>query len=129
MELVRSTIERYVPLSDAEWDKIAPLWRPRAFKKGEMISRPGTVEHWFYIVDKGVQRLYFEHDGSDHCLGFSYDHSWSGDFDSFLSQAPGRFAVQAITDSTLIGIEHGDLQEAYRQLRSMERFGRLMIEE
>ncbi len=129
MELIRDTIQRYVPLSDKEWKLVREPWMERTFAKGGSISRAGSVEQWFYVVKEGVQKLFFEHDGNEHCLGFSYDHSWSGDFDSFVSQRPGRFQVQAITPSILIGIRHPDLQELYAKLPVMERFGRLMLEE
>ncbi|HRO98719.1 MAG TPA: Crp/Fnr family transcriptional regulator [Flavobacteriales bacterium] len=129
MDLVRRTIERYVKLTDAEWAEVAPCWRTYTFAKGESVSEAGKVERRFYIVESGVQRLYFEHDGDEHCLGFSYDHSWSGDFDSFVSQRPGRFHVRAVTDTVLWGIERADLYRLYDRIPAMERFGRLILEE
>jgi CRP/FNR family transcriptional regulator, anaerobic regulatory protein len=128
-DLIKRTIERYVPLTETEWRIIGPCWMERSFPRGALVSKAGVVEQWFYVVLEGVQRLYFEHDGSDHCLGFSYDHSWSGDFDSFVSQRPGRFNVQAVTDSVLMGIRHADLQELFTRIPVMERFGRLILEE
>ena len=129
MELVRRTIGRYVRPSECEWSVILPLWRRREFRRGEFISRFGVVEDHFHIVGSGVQRLYFEHDGSEICLGFSYDHSWSGDYDSFVRQAPARFTVQALTDSILVGIRYSDLMRLYDKVPLMERFGRLILEE
>ena len=129
MELVRSTIERYVKLTDLEWIEVAPCWQGRSFAKAEFISKAGLVEPWFYIVEVGVQRLYFQHDGSEHCLGFSYGGSWSGDYDSFVRQRPGRFFVQAVTESMLIGIKHPELLKLYDRIPAMERFGRLILEE
>jgi len=129
MDLVRSTIERYVPLKDREWERIRGCWKDRSFPKGSFISRAGEVEHSFYIVRSGVQRLFFEHEGNSICLGFSYDHSWSGDFESFLQQKPGRLNVQAITDSELVGIGHEDLLALYDAVPAMDRFGRLILEE
>lgn len=129
MSLVRSTIERYVKLTDAEWEEVAPCWSAYHFPKGAFISEAGRVEKRFYIVQDGVQRLYFEHDGNEHCLGFSYDHSWSGDYDSFVTQRPGRFQVQAVTDSVLVGIERADLLRLYDRIPAMDRFGRLILEE
>ncbi len=127
--LVRTTIERYVKLTDAEWAEVAPYWKERSFAKAGFISRAGTVEEWFYVVKGGVQRLYFEHDGNEHCLGFAYGGSWSGDYDSFVRQRPGRFFVQAVTESILIGIRHVDLLRFYDRIPAMERFGRLILEE
>ncbi len=129
MELVRRTIERYVKLSDAEWEEVRPAWREHTFPKGAFVSRAGQVEQHFHIVKEGVQRMYFEHDGNEHCLGFSYDHSWSGDFDSFVAQRPGRFQVQAVTDSVLLGIDRAALLRLYDRIPSMDRWGRLILEE
>lgn len=129
MSLVRRTIERYVKLSDTEWAEVAPFWSTYHFPKGAFISEAGRVEERFYIVEEGVQRMYFEHDGNEHCLGFSYDHSWSGDFDSFVSKRPGRFQVQAVSDTILVGIERVDLARLYDRIPAMDRWGRLILEE
>lgn len=129
MELVRRTIERYVKITDAEWAEVAPCWRRYSFPKGSFISQAGRVETHGYIVEEGVQRLYYEHDGNEHCLGFAYGHSWSGDYDSFLGQRPGRFQVQAVTDSVLLGIDRTDLLRLYDRIPSMDRWGRLIVEE
>lgn len=129
MELVRRTIERYVPLSEQDWAVIAPCWQRYDFARGSFISSIGKVEGRFYIVEEGVQRLYIEHDGSGICLGFSFGHSWTGDYDSFLRRSPGRFQVQALTDSVLIGITHADLNRLFDTVPVMERFGRKILEE
>ncbi|MBP7407439.1 MAG: Crp/Fnr family transcriptional regulator [Flavobacteriales bacterium] len=129
MHIVRRTMERYVTLRDEDWHRIAPAWKEHAFSKGSHVCRVGEVEQRFYIVDSGVQRMSFPHDGEDLCVGFSYDHSWSGAYDSFVSRKPSRFDILAITDSVLWGIEHGALQELYSELPVMDRFGRLILEE
>ena len=129
MDLVRRTIQRYVQLTDEEWSVVQPCWSRSKFSKGSYVSRSGAVEKRFYIVENGVQRLFVEHDGNEICLGFSYDHSWSGDYDSFVRQAPGRFNAQTITDSVLIGIEHEELLRLYEEIPAMQRFGRLILEE
>ena len=129
MDLVRRTIERYVALTEADWARIRPCWAELAFSKGAFISRVGQVEDRFYIVKSGVQRMSFPHDGEDICVGFSYDGSWSGAFDSFVNRTPGRFDVRAVTDSVLLGITHADLDQLYDEVRAMERFGRLILEE
>jgi CRP-like cAMP-binding protein len=129
MEAVRQAIERYVQLSDEEWTKVLGPWQERTFPKGAIITATGQVERWFSIVKEGVQRIYFEHDGNEACVGFAYGNSWSGVFDSFVSQSPSRFVLQAITLSVLFSIAYEDLQELYRQVPKMERFGRLMLEE
>ena len=101
MDLVKRTIARYVRLTDEDWSRIGTCWTEHAFSKGALISKVGEVEQRFYIVKSGVQRLSFPHDGEDICVGFSYDGSWSGAFDSFVTRKPSRFDVRAVTDSVL----------------------------
>lgn len=129
MDLVRRTIERYVKLTDGEWAVVEACWARRSVTRGAFVSEAGRVEERFYIVESGVQRMYFEHDGGEHCVGFAYDRSWSGDYDSFVSRKPGRFFVQAITDSVLLCIERDDLRRLFDTVPAMDRFGRLMLEE
>ncbi|MCU0319400.1 MAG: Crp/Fnr family transcriptional regulator [Flavobacteriales bacterium] len=129
MELVRRTIERYVPLTQEEWEMVAPHWHQRQFKRGAFIAQVGQCERWFSIVESGVQRLFVEHDGSEACLAFAYDGSWCGDLDSILRRAPGRFNVQALTHSVLWSIEASMLFQLYERLPVMQRFGRLILEE
>ncbi len=129
MELVRATIERYVPISDTEWELIRPYWRERSFLRGALVTEVGQVEHWFSIVSTGVQRMFVPHEGEEVCIGFSYGHSWSGVFDSYVTRKPSRFGLQAVTDSVLLSIHHDDLQELYARVPVLERFGRLILEQ
>jgi len=129
MELVRTTIERYVPLTDADWEIVRVPWRIRSFPKGAMITAIGQVEDWFSIVQAGAQRMFIPHDGEEVCIGFSYGHSWSGVFDSFVTRTPSRFGLQAVTASELVSIRYEDLQELYRAVPVLERFGRSILEQ
>lgn len=129
MDLVKRTIARYVQPTDDEWSRILAPWREHAFSKGASICNAGAVEGHFYIVERGVQRLSFPHDGNDVCVGFAYDGSWSGEYGSFITRKPARFDVVALTDSVLLGIAYDDLQRLYAEHAVMERFGRLILEE
>lgn len=126
---VLGTIARYVTLTLDERDRIAPLWVERGFRRRDIITATGEVEDWFSIVRTGVHRIYFEHDGDEVCLGFAYDGSWSGVFDSFTSRRPARLTLQAVTDTTLFSIRHADLMRLYDEVPAMARFGRLILEE
>jgi CRP-like cAMP-binding protein len=129
MQLVRASIERYMPLTDAEWERIAPHWRTWTCAKGSNACSVGQVEQRFSIVRNGVLRLSFPHDGEELCLGFAFDGSWCGEYASFIDRKPARFNVTAMTDAELVGIDHAALQALYRELPCMERWGRLIAEE
>lgn len=129
LEMARVTFERYVTLSDEQWAVMRPYWRERVFGRGAMITSVGQVEDWFSIVGSGVQRMFIPTDGEDVCIGFSYGHSWSGVFDSYVTRTPSRFALQAVTDSMLLSIHHDDLEALYAKVPPLERSGRLILEQ
>ena len=129
MDLVRTTLSRYVRLTESEWHEVLPVWRERDFAKRELITGSGEVERWFSIVKEGTQRLFFEHDGKEACIGFSYGGTWSGVLDSFVQQRPSRFVLQALETSVLVSIHYDELQRLYARVPAMERFGRLILEE
>ncbi len=129
IDLVRRTIERYVPLTEEEWAGVRPLWERRTWSKGAFVAEVGRVEDRFHIVEEGVHRLFFEHDGQELCLGFAYAGTWSGDPDSFFSNRPGRFQLRSIVDSATWSIQRGDLLGLYDRVPAMERSMRLILEE
>ena len=129
MELVRATIQRYVPLTDAQWETIRAHWHVRELERGELFTPLGRVEDRFGIVERGVLRMSFPYDGEDVCIGFSYDGSWCGVYDAFVTRKPARFEVKAMTPCTVHVIHHTDLQHLYATEPAMERFGRLILEE
>jgi CRP-like cAMP-binding protein len=129
MDRVRSTIERYVPLTETTWDLMRTRWRIINLQRGDLFTRIGSTEDRFGIVESGVLRMTFPHDGEDICIGFSYDGSWCGVYDAFVTRTPARFEVKALTDCAVHCIHHRDLQELYDTVPAMERFGRRILEE
>ncbi len=127
--VIRNKLSKYVAISDADWQLIEPKWKEVSCKKGDFIIRKGQVEDYFYIVKEGVQRLYFTKDENEICLGFSYNNSWSGGYESFITRKPSRMEVQALSDSSFYRICHADLQWVYANCPIMERWGRLILEE
>jgi CRP-like cAMP-binding protein len=128
-QAVRDKISKYVALSDSDWEIIQPFWEEFSCKKGDYLIREGQIEDYFYIVKTGVQRLFFVKETQEICLGFSYDNSWSGGYESFITRKPSRMLVQALSPSDFYRISHANLQKVYAQRPIMERLGRLILEE
>ena len=73
------------------------------FKSHELIVEAGNVEKYFYLVLSGVQAIYLINaKGEKVILGFSYQGSPSGVFDSFITQKPSSLFLEALTDSAML---------------------------
>ncbi|MCB0793654.1 MAG: Crp/Fnr family transcriptional regulator [Flavobacteriales bacterium] len=129
MHQVRAAISRYVELSDRAWSAFEPKWKRFEFQKGELVSQAGRTEDRFGVMVEGVHKLYHLHEGVEHIVGFSYDGSWTGVYDSFVAQRPARFELVSLGSSAAYMIGYRDLQEAYDHVPGMDRFGRLILEE
>lgn len=127
---LRAALTRYVRFPDEIWKDIRPRWHPRCVEKGTMITEAQTIETHFYFVLSGVQRLYYPSlEGSDVVLGFTFHHNFSGVYDSFVRQTPALCYLQALTKSELLAISLKDMNELFDRYASMERWGRLFVQD
>jgi CRP-like cAMP-binding protein len=119
MELAFENLKRLFQghhMSDEIWDAFTGIWHPFSAKRKEIITRTGEMEHFLYLVTKGVQRVvYFDEKGREATLVFTYPPSFGGVLDSFLLQKPSSYDYEALTPSEFIRTSHQELQ----QFRSM----------
>ncbi|GAB4337190.1 MAG: hypothetical protein OHK0038_15590 [Flammeovirgaceae bacterium] len=100
----------------------------RTYKKGDLITKEGDIQKNLFLVEEGVQMSFYNHDGKQHVIAFTYPPSVSGIPDSFFFQKPSKFELQAVTDSKLRGISYENLQKLLDQSHSLERLFRKMTE-
>lgn len=126
----RRFIEKLVPLTDEEWADVESRLHTLSYKKDEFITREGDTEKYLYFITTGVHRLYYlDQAGNESILGFSFDNNISGVFDSFMQQKPSAYYLQALTDTEMLGISLPDLNELFDRYKSMERWGRLFLQQ
>ena len=128
MSLFKETIYSKVNPSEEEWEAFLKCWKPFHFPKNQIITDFDDVESYFYFVEDGVIRVYFIKDGEDYSLGFSYRGDFSGVYDSFVHQAPSRFAMESLTEVRGLKIHFDDLQNIYNEFKVFERWGRMFNE-
>ncbi|EAY31893.1 Crp/Fnr family transcriptional regulator [Microscilla marina] len=126
---LRATIHQKVILSDEVWEDFAQGWTLVTPAKNEYLTKVGETERYLYFVEDGVQRGFHLVNGEEVCVAFSFDHSYSGIVDSFLTQTPAKYYLQAISNSVLLRLSYHDLQGLYDRHKSVERWGRLICED
>ena len=127
---LRAGLTRYVPLPDPAWKDIRERWQTCYFRKEALLTSPPTVASYFYFVLEGVQRLYYlSPGGNEVVLGFTFQHEFSGVYDSFVQRTPAQCYLQALTNSELLAISFADMNELFDRYHCMERWGRLFMQE
>ncbi len=99
------------PLSAKEWDDFSSLWKPFSAKRKEILTASGEHEKYLYFVAEGVQRVYyFDDQGREATLVFTYAPSFGGVLDALMLQQPSRYYYEALTPSVFLRAPNKELQ-------------------
>lgn len=99
------------PLYDADWDDFSKIWKPFYARRKEIITSMGEREKHLYFVIEGVQRVYyFDEQGREATLVFTYNPSFGGVLDSLLLQSESRYYYETLTPSAFLKAPFSELQ-------------------
>lgn len=113
-------------LSENEQESFLSLWQAISFNKGEVMTQPGEHEKRFYVVLSGIQAIYMMGPkGNVVTIGFSFEGSFSGVYDSFAFGKPSAYYLQALTPSELLYITPEDYHALFDTYPGFDRWGRL----
>ncbi|MBG8554129.1 Crp/Fnr family transcriptional regulator [Hymenobacter guriensis] len=121
-------LRKFHATDDSVYDLLFAELQPVSYQKGEFLVQEGSVERDLYFVYEGVQIAYFNNDGKEHVVSFSYPPSLAGIPDSFLNQNPSEYAIRALTASRLGRVSFQRLNELFDQSQQLERLFRKMVE-
>lgn len=112
-DILRSHIEKIIPLTDPEFKLIASSFTARSYKKGQYLFQEGELLDRHYFICKGLTKLvYTDTDAREHIIGFAMEDWWESDFEAFY--------LQKKTTLQLICLEHTDVLfitlESYKAL-------------
>ncbi|MEJ8818643.1 Crp/Fnr family transcriptional regulator [Lacibacter sp. H407] len=128
MHAFRQYIERYVSLTDSDWNVIFHCFEQRVIEKDEILLCEGKICRYLYFLETGLMRYFISKDGEDVTKFFTHaPYCFTSQF-SFTSEKPATESIQAIEQSTVWQIA---LQEAdsLLELKSWNTFIRKLIQE
>lgn len=125
---IRDYLKLFHPLSDSAWNDLASQLRERRWKKGAVITGVGDVQHDLLFIIEGVQYSYFLKDDKPYVMAFTYPVGISGIPESFLSQSPSTYTLEAISDTRALTLPHEDLMRLFDTHPSIERLFRKITE-
>jgi len=127
----RAYVERFVALTDAEWEVLSAYLEVGSLKKKKHFAEYGKVCNHIALVVKGAVRYYHVKNGEEITGYFSFEDEMVSSYKSFLTRQPSVNYIQALEDCELVSLSYDALQQSCNnELLSfkMERFGRLIAE-
>ncbi|MFK7952096.1 MAG: Crp/Fnr family transcriptional regulator [Ekhidna sp.] len=128
--LIHNAFGRYGELEEGAASFLSQNFKIQEFNSKDYLVEAGTVSKYFYLVISGVQVIYLiDKKGEKVVLGFSFDGSVSGVYDSFLSQTPSKYFIEALTTSKLIGLSHEKYCELFEKFPKLYQWRAYFMEE
>ena len=130
LENIKNVISNYIEINDEEWIYYSSKFRVKEIKKKEIILTAGDICRDIFFVVDGLLRVFFvDSNGEENTFHFSFENTFSADYESFLKKIPSNYSIQALEDTTVVLMSFEMLHDGYKKLRNGERLGRLLAEE
>lgn len=130
MNQIRAYLDQIATIADEDWDFFTSKLHRRVIPKKSVFLKVNEIENYISFIESGVVRLFIPKDNPEKeiTFGFSFKDQFVSAYDSFLTQTPSAYQVQALTETTLLSISYDDLQEVYKTTQIGNLIGRLTAE-
>ncbi|HEX8549425.1 MAG TPA: Crp/Fnr family transcriptional regulator [Cytophagaceae bacterium] len=129
MEKIRKHFESHTKLSDKDWQIFSSKLNRHKFPKNHLLLKAGQTERYLSFVETGIVRYFIPKADTDLTFGFVFADNFVSAYDSFLTQQPCAYHLQAMTELTLWRLAYDDLQDIYRETEIGNTIGRLASED
>ena len=130
MEQIKAYIDQIATVSKLDWDFFKSKLQRRIILKKTIFLKINEIENHISFIESGVVRLFLpkENPEKETTFGFSFKNQFVSAYDSFLTQKPSLYQLQALTEISILSISYKDLQEVYQTTQIGNLIGRLTAE-
>lgn len=122
-QLLKTHIEKVVPLSDEEASFIISHFAVQNFQKGDLIIEEGNdVKDVYFIISGLVKLVYEDQDAKKHIVSFAMEDWWETDFQAFYTQSKATLSLECIEDTIAYCLSLQNFEKLCSDLQKMERF-------
>lgn len=123
-------MDQIATISNADWDFFTSRLQRRVIPKKSIFLKLNSIENHISFIESGVVRLFIPKENPDKeiTFGFSFQNQFVSAYDSFLTQEPSAYELQALSETALLSITYADLQAVYRNTQIGNLIGRLTAE-
>jgi len=130
LEQIKAYLDQLATISKEDWDFFTSKLQQSVIPKKTIFLKVNEIENTISFIESGVVRLFIPKEDPDKeiTFGFSFKNQFISAYDSFLTQKPSAYQLQALTETTLLSITHSDLQAVYKTTQIGNLIGRLTAE-
>ncbi len=127
---IKAYLDQIANISEKDWAFFTSKLKLQVIPKKTIFLKSDDIERHISFIESGVVRLYIPKDDPEKeiTFGFSFKNQFISAYDSFLTQTPSAYNLQALSETTLLSITYQDLQDVYEQTKIGNLIGRLTAE-
>ncbi|MCJ7935658.1 MAG: Crp/Fnr family transcriptional regulator [Chryseobacterium sp.] len=123
LDQLRAHIEKVIPLSDDEFEKVSSFFTGKKYKKHQFLIQEGEDVPCNYFVVKGLLKLvYTDEAGKEHIVGFAMEDWWETDFPAYYQQTKATMSLECIEDTEVLCLGLEDYRALCSVLPKLEHF-------
>ncbi|MDG1730829.1 MAG: Crp/Fnr family transcriptional regulator [Algibacter sp.] len=130
MQQIKAYLDQIATISDSDWTFFTSKLQRRVIPKKAVFLKLNAIENHISFIESGVVRLFIPNDipEKEITFGFSFKDQFVSAYDSFLTQKPSAYELQALTETTILSITYEDLQDVYKTTQIGNLVGRITAE-
>lgn len=125
---LRNSIERFIKLSDEDWNLLVPHLEIRKLKKHDLLAEIGKVSDDIGFVLEGMLRHYYLKDGEEKTTYFYFENHFVTSYISCITKQPSQLTIEALSDCELIVFPYNVFANLFEKSMTWQKFGRLIAE-
>jgi CRP-like cAMP-binding protein len=128
-EMLFSHIQEKVSLTEGDKKTIADFFTSKKLRKRQYLLQEGEVCKYLTFVSKGLLRTYnVDGKGTEHVNVFGWEGWWISDFNSFLTETPAVFNIEAIENCEVLQISLAEYNALMLAVPIMDRYFRILYQ-
>ena len=131
MQQLKLYLDKITSISSSDWSFFISKLQRRVITKKSVFIKVNQIENHISFIESGIVRLFIPKDNPEKeiTFGFSFENQFVSAYDSFLTQSPSNYQLQALTETTVLSISYKDLQSVYKSTQIGNFIGRLTAED
>ena len=131
MHQIKLYLDKIASISSSDWNFFISKLHRRIITKKSIFVKVNQIENHISFIESGIVRLFIPRDNPEKeiTFGFSFKNQFVSAYDSFLTQSPSNYQLQALTETAMLSISYEDLQSVYKSTQIGNLIGRLTAED
>jgi CRP-like cAMP-binding protein len=117
-------------LSDKELGDFAEKLSLKTLQKKDYFIHSGHIQKEVAFITKGLIRSFFiDTNGNEKTVRFYAENDYATHYSAFITQQRSKYSFQCLEETNLVLLSFENMQWAYKQYPTFEKYGRLIAEE